>query len=88
MRNKSSQDFTGNRAKVEGILGWMFQNTERFNREVTFTSSFLADRKAGKSIEQAREEAQDFTREAHGTALPEIGPRYFQTGWGKNYVYL
>ena len=83
MRNKSSQDFTGNRAKVEGILGWMFQNTERFNREVTFTSSFLADRKAGKSIEQAREEAQDFTREAHGTALPEIGPRYFQTGWGK-----
>jgi len=83
MRNKSSQDFTGNRAKVEGILGWMFQNTERFNREVTFTASFLADRKAGKSIEQAREEAQDFTRESHGTALPEIGPRYFQSGWGK-----
>ena len=83
MRQKNSQDFTGNRAKVEGLLGWLFQNTERFNREVTFTASFLADRKAGKSIEQAREEAQDFTRDSHGTALPEVGPRYFQSGWGK-----
>ena len=96
MRKKTSDDFTGNRAKVEGILGWMFQNTERFNREVTFTASFMADRNmtrnkdgkfsvgtGGKTIEQAREEAQDFTREAHGTALPEVGPRYFQSGWGK-----
>ena len=83
MRQKNSQDFTGNRAKVEGLLGWMFQNTERFNREVTFASSFLADRKAGKSVKESTEMAQDFTRESHGTALPEIGPRYFQSGWGK-----
>jgi len=83
MRQKNSQDFTGNRAKVEGLLGWMFQNTERFNREVTFTASFLADRNAGKSIKESTEMAQDFTRDSHGTALPEVGPRYFQSGWGK-----
>ena len=36
MRKKDSQDFTGVKAKVDSVLGWVFQNTERFNREVTY----------------------------------------------------
>ena len=96
MRKKNSADFTGVKAKVDSTLGWIFQNTERFNREVTYLASYMGDRDmikndkgqfvAGpnaKSIEDSIKQAKDFTRESHGTSLPELGPRYFQTGWGK-----
>ena len=95
MRKKDSQDFTGVKAKVDSVLGWVFQNTERFNREVTYLASYMADRdmtytdgnfKVGsraKTVENATLYARDFTRESHGTALPELGPRHFQDGWGK-----
>ena len=95
MRKKDSQDFTGVKAKVDSVLGWVFQNTERFNREVTYLASYMADRdmtyndgnfKVGsraKTVENATTYARDFTRESHGTALPELGPRHFQDGWGK-----
>ena len=96
MRKKDSQDFTGVKAKVDSTLGWIFQNTERFNREVTYLAGYIADRdisldKEGnfnvgdkaKSVDKATEYARDFTRESHGTALPELGPRHFQDGWGK-----
>ena len=95
MRKKDSQDFTGVKAKVDSVLGWVFQNTERFNREVTYLAAYMADRdvtytdgnfKVGnraKTIDDATLYARDFTRESHGTALPELGPRHFQDGWGK-----
>ena len=95
MRKKDSQDFTGVKAKVDSVLGWVFQNTERFNREVTYVAAYMADRdmtytdgnfKVGnraKTVEDSTTYARDFTRESHGTALPELGPRYFQDGFGK-----
>jgi len=83
MRKSRAEDYTGMGATVNAFLGWMFQNTERLNREVTYLASYIAEKESGKSTQEATEIAQDFTRESHGTSLPEVGPRYFQTGWGK-----
>lgn len=70
------------------MLSWTFQNTERFNREVTYLASYLAEKNPNATgfDAKAAEVARDFTRESHGTALPEVGPRYFQTGWGKTIL--
>ena len=85
MRKKTAEEFTGIKARVDTLLGWMFQNTERFNREVTYLASYLAEKNPNATgfDAKAAQVARDFTRESHGTALPEVGPRYFQTGWGK-----
>jgi len=85
MRKKTAEEFTGIKARVDTLLSWTFQNTERFNREVTYLASYLAEKNPNATgfDAKAAEVARDFTRESHGTALPEVGPRYFQTGWGK-----
>ena len=85
LREKSSADYTGIRTKVDAMLGWMFQNSERANREITFIASYLAekDTNPNKSFESIAQVAQDLTRESHGTSLPDVGPRYFQTKFGK-----
>ena len=85
LREKSSADYTGIRTKVDAILGWMFQNSERANREITFIASYLAEKDANpnKSFESVAKIAEDLTRESHGTSLPDVGPRYFQTKFGK-----
>jgi hypothetical protein len=64
-------------------LGWLFQNSERFNREVTLLAAFdLAMEKTG-DVDKAIEEALKLVTDAHGTALAETGPRLFQQGFGK-----
>jgi hypothetical protein len=77
------EDYTGTMAKVKHGLGWVFQNSERFNREVTLLAAFdLAYEKSG-NVDEAIEEALKLTKEAHGSALSETGPRLFQQGFGK-----
>jgi hypothetical protein len=89
MRKTNSKDFTGTKAKFDALMGWMFQNTERMNREVTYIAGYLAATEKAKqdggsmSFEQAEAKSRELTRRTHGTALPEIGPRFFQTGFGK-----
>ena len=89
MRKTNAKDFTGIKAKFDALTGWMFQNTERMNREVTYISGYLAATEKAKqdggsmSFEQAEAKSRELTRRTHGTALPEIGPRFFQTGFGK-----
>ena len=83
-RNTRVEDYTGMNAKVKQGLGFMFQNTERFNREVTLLAAYdLAKSEPGITAAQAREKALEFINYAHGTALAETGPRFFQTGLGK-----
>ena len=82
-RRVSTKDYVGIRAKVEGWLGWTFQNSERFNREVTLLAGFdLAYSRTG-DVNAAIEEAIKLTKDAHGSALAETGPRIFQQGFGK-----
>jgi hypothetical protein len=89
MRKTNAKDFTGIKAKFDALMGWMFQNTERMNREVTYISGYLAATEKAKqdggsmSFEQAEAKSRELTRRTHGTSLPEIGPRFFQTSFGK-----
>ena len=83
MRRKNASDFTGTKAKIETGLSWMFQNTERMNREVTLLAAYDLARANGMSVEQATKEALDLTTRAHSHALSEVGPRIFQDGIGK-----
>ena len=76
---------------------WAFQNSERANREIGIKAAYeLAIDKFTKLKRQGKlnkttEEIQDLaieralkiTEEASGTALQELGPRWFQSGIGK-----
>ncbi len=83
MRKTNAKDFVGTKAKFDALMGWMFQNTERMNREVTYLAGYLAAKEKGASFEVAEQKSRELTRRSHGTALPEIGPRFFQEGFGK-----
>jgi hypothetical protein len=61
----------------------MFQNSERFNREVTLLAAFDLARKSGKSLQESIDEAIKVNTDSHSHALADAGPRYFQTGIGK-----
>jgi hypothetical protein len=83
-------------AKIDTAVGWMFQNSERLNREVTVLSAFELEmekqlgknwknlNKNSKEYKQAQQiaidKAIDLTVRAHSHALPEAGPEYFQDG--------
>lgn len=82
-RKAKVEDFTGKRAKIEHAIGWIFQNSERANREITLIAAFDLARKANKSVDTAIDEAISVVNDAHGAALAEIGPRFFQQGIGK-----
>jgi hypothetical protein len=82
-RKSKVEDFTGRRAKIEHGLGWIFQNSERANREITLIAAFDLARKSGKSVDVAIEEAISLVNDAHGASLSETGPRFFQQGIGK-----
>jgi len=77
-------DYVGLMAKMEQILGWTFQNSERFNREVTLIAAFnLEMQKNGGNVDGAIKAALDLVNDTHGTVLAETSPRIFQTGFGK-----
>jgi hypothetical protein len=83
MRRRTTEEFTGTRAKVETGLGWIFQNSERMNREVTLIAAYNLARQNGLSEQAAIDEAIDMTTRTHSHALSEAGPRMFQNGLGK-----
>ena len=83
LRGTSTEDFTGTWSKTQTALSWIFQNSERYNREITLISAFNLAREAGDSVEVAIEKAIDLTVRAHSHALPEAGPRLFQDNIGK-----
>lgn len=70
-------------SKIETIMNFLFQNSERLNRETTLIAAFDLAKDAGKSDEVAIQEAIELTHKAHSHALPEVGPRFFQTGLPK-----
>lgn len=83
MRRTKTEDYTGTRAKIETGLGWVFQNSERANREITLIAAYDLARKGGMSPDQATKYAIKLMIDAHGNSLSEAGPRYFQNGAGR-----
>lgn len=83
MRRQNTADFTGKTAKMETWLSWMFQNTERMNREVTLIAAYDLARANGMSETAAIKEALDLTTKAHTHSLSEAGPRLMQDGLPK-----
>ena len=82
LRRTSAEDYTGIRSKVETGLGWLFQNSERMNREITLIAAYDLAR-SKMSPEDARAFAINTTVDAHSHALPEAGPQLFQNNFGK-----
>jgi hypothetical protein len=77
-------DYIGLLTKMEQILGWTFQNSERFNREVTLIAAFnLEMEKNGGDVDGAIKAAINLVNQTHGTTLAETSPNAFQTGFGK-----
>lgn len=83
MRKNDTADFSGIKGKVDTALGWVFQNSERMNREITLLAAYDLAVEKGDSSEVAIKKAMDLTSKVHSHALSEVGPRLFQTGWGK-----
>ena len=79
--------------KIDTLVGWMFQNSERLNREVTLVAAFNLEmdklKKNNSSLSSKEREqraiakAIDLTVRAHSHALPEAGPEFFQNGLPK-----
>jgi hypothetical protein len=82
-RKVKVSDYSGKVAKAEHFLGYLFQNSERFNREITLIAAYDLARKAGKNQQEAIEDALKVNIDAHSHALSEAGPALFQQGWGK-----
>ena len=77
-------DYVGLMAKTEQILGWVFQNSERMNREVTLIAAFnLEMAKNGGNVDNAIKTAIDTVTQSHGVTLTETSPTAFQKGFGK-----
>lgn len=69
--------------KLNFVLGYVFKNSERFNREVTMLASFMLAREKGKSFKTAAEEAIRLNNNINGTVLPEAASRMYQTNLGR-----
>ena len=83
MRRAKPEDYSGTKAKIETLLGWVFQNSERANREITLLAAYDLAKADGASHKEATNYAIQTMIDAHGNTLSEAGPRLFQTGFGK-----
>ena len=87
-REASLNDYMGMWNDTKQFLGWTFQNTERFNREVALVSTFRLEMekareqgRTGRAVENAAiDKAIRLANEANGETLTELSPRVFQTG--------
>lgn len=80
----SESDYVGKKVFAEQVLGWTFQNSERFNREVTLIAAFnLQLEKNGGDVNAAAQYAIDVVEDTHGSVLNETAPKAFQSNIGK-----
>lgn len=69
--------------KINYVMGYVFKNSERFNRETTLLASFMLERKKGRSFMTAAENAIRLNNNINGTVLPEAASRWYQTNPGR-----
>jgi len=85
VRANSVKSFTNWYARLELLGGWLFQNSERMNREVALVTSYILSKKkyAGATPDQLRNRATLSVEEINGPSLAETGPQWMQDGFGK-----
>jgi hypothetical protein len=85
-RDINQRDYMGMLNYSKQVLGWTFQNTERFNREVTMIAAFRlemeknrSEGRTGRAVEQeAIDKAIRLAEKANSETLTELSPRVFQ----------
>jgi hypothetical protein len=85
-RDIDQKDYMGMLNYSKQLLGWTFQNTERFNREVTMIAAFRLEMeknrlegRTGRAVEQdAIDKAIRLAEKANSETLTELSPRVFQ----------
>lgn len=85
-RDINQRDYMGMLNYSKRVLGWTFQNTERFNREVTMIAAFRlemeknrSEGRTGRAVEQeAIDKAIRLAEKANSETLTELSPRVFQ----------
>jgi hypothetical protein len=82
-RTRAGADPTSRMAQAMYAGGWVFQNVERFNREVTLLAAYKLAKDKGLNNEAAIKEAIIMTEDAHGVAMSELGPELFQNNLGR-----
>ena len=70
-------------SKVGKTVGYIFQNSERINREITLIAAFNLEMERSGNKDVAIQKAIEFTSKVHSHALPEAGPSLFQDKVGK-----
>jgi hypothetical protein len=83
IRKVSSDKYSDFSHKMNTTLGYMFEGTERFNREVTLVAAYKLAKASGMDPNAAIDHAIRFTSKIHSEAVPEAGARYLQAGLPK-----
>ena len=91
MKKMALKDYTGSWMKIKTLLSWLFQNSERMNREVTLLAAYqlemddLAKRgvRGDVATNQAIDKAIKAITFTQGVATPELGSRALQSNMGK-----
>ena len=86
VRRGSSASLAGFWARAELFLGWLFQNTERLNREIALVSAYRLAKGKYKNATRAQnmERALQLVEEANGPSTAEVGPEWIQNNLGKS----
>ena len=78
-----SDQYSDKLFKANTFLGFTFEATERFNREVTLIAAYKLAKSNGMDTNAAIEQAVRFTTKIHTEAVPESGARFLQAGLPK-----
>ena len=78
-----SDQYSDKMQKVSTFLGFTFEATERFNREVTLIAAYKLAKANGMDTNAAIDQAVRFTTKIHTEAVPESGARFLQAGLPK-----
>jgi hypothetical protein len=76
-------DYTPLRAKVMGVISWMFHRAEVWNREVTALAAYRMARDAGQSTSAAIDTAHDLTWKTHFDYSNSSRPALMQNDFAK-----
>lgn len=83
IRKTASDKYSDFSHKMNTTLGYVFEGTERFNREVTLVAAYNLAKSSGMDPNAAIDHAIRFTSKIHSEAVPEAGARYLQAGLPK-----
>ena len=82
-RRRSTEYYTGLKAKVMGGISAPFSATEKYNRAVTAIAAYDLAKANGDSEEKALRLALDTVKDVHTSGMAETAPRWMQHPLGR-----